>query len=185
MRSLFSEVVFTRFYARVLILVCSLIAAVLGLLGPFFQKEFIDQMTGVTGHLHLVNFENPLTYIGGAFLCVLFAQGFSQLTNYLSMRESLFMQKVFAKRLYEKTLHLRVDTMSGRPIGEIVSLYATDVQGATVFLDQTLPAGCSTLFPLILAPFAISILFDIPLWPTILIMTTITAFNTTMALSTV
>ncbi|KYG67792.1 ABC transporter permease [Bdellovibrio bacteriovorus] len=181
MKSLFYQVVFTRFYARVLILITSLLGAVFGLLGPFFQKEFIDQLTGQQGHLHLVDFSNPLTYVLGAFFCVLIAQAFSQLTNYLSIRESLHMQKVFAQRLYEKTLHLRVDTMSGKPVGEIVSLYATDVQGATVFLDQTLPAGASTLFPLILAPFAISILFDVPIWPTVLLMFAIATLNTFMA----
>lgn len=181
MRSLLAEVIFTRFYARLLILVTSLVAAVLGLLGPFFQKEFIDQLTGVSSKWSLMQFENPLGYILGAFLCVLSAQAFSQLTTYLSVRESLLMQKVFAKRLYEKTLHLRVDTMSGKPVGEIVSLYATDVQGATVFLDQTLPTGCSTLFPLILAPYAISILFGIPLWPTVGLMSAIATLNTLMA----
>lgn len=182
MKSLFSEVLFTRFYARVLVLVCSLVAAVFGLLGPFFQKEFIDQLTNVSSKLHLVHFETPVAYVLGAFVCVLMAQVFSQLTNFLAVREALIMQKIFAKRLYEKTLNLRVDTMSGRPVGEIVSLYATDVQGATVFLDQTLPAGCSTLFPLILAPFAISVLFDIPLWPTVATMAGITCLNTLMAL---
>ncbi|NUN04884.1 MAG: ABC transporter ATP-binding protein [Bdellovibrio sp.] len=181
MKSLFAEVVFTRFYARVLVLVSSLIAAVLALLGPFFQKEFIDQLTGVESKLHFVHFTNPLGYILGAFFCVLTAQAFSQLTAYLSIREALHMQKVFAKRLYEKTLHLRVDTMAGKPVGEIVSLYATDVPGATVFLDQTLPAGCSTLFPLILAPYAISVLFDIPLWPIVFLMITIATLNTAMA----
>lgn len=180
-RSLFAEVVFTRFPARILILVCSLIAAVFGVLGPFFQKEFIDQLTQTPGTLHLIQFESPLGYILGAFACVLLAQIFSQATTYFSIRESLFMQRVFAKRLYDKTLNLRVDTMSGRPVGEIVSLYATDVPGATVFLDQTLPAGCSTLFPLILAPFAMSVLFDIPLWPTVLVMGFIAVFNTFMA----
>lgn len=181
MRSLFAEVVFTRFHARILVLLSSLIAAVLALLGPFFQKEFIDQLTGVESKLHFVQFANPLGYILGAFACVLAAQAFSQLTAYLSIREALHMQKVFAQRLYEKTLHLRVDTMSGKPVGEIVSLYATDVPGATVFLDQTLPAGCSTLFPLILAPYAISVLFDIPLWPIVILMIGIACLNTAMA----
>ncbi len=181
MKSLFSEVVFTRFHARIIVLLCSLMAALLGLLGPFFQKEFIDQLTGVQSRLHFIHFENPIAYVVGAFLCVLLAQGFSQLTNFLSVREALFMQRVFAKRLYDKTLHLQVDTMSGKPVGEIVQLYATDVQGATVFLDQTLPAGCSTLFPLILAPFAISLLFDIPLWPTVILMLAIASLNTFMA----
>lgn len=181
MKSLFAEVVFTRLHARFAVLVCSLIAAVLGLLGPFFQKEFIDQLTGVESRLHFFQFDHTLAYIVGAFFCVLLAQAFTQLTNFLSVREALYMQKVFAKRLYDKTLHLQVDTMSGRPVGEIVSLYATDVQGATVFLDQTLPAGASMLFPLILSPFAISLLFDVPLWPTILLMLAISCLNTFLA----
>lgn len=182
MRSLFSEVAFTRPHARILILACSLVAAVMGLLGPFFQKEFIDTLTGAQSAIPGAHFfDSPLMYVVGAFVCVLVAQAFSQLTNFLSAKEALYMQRVFARRLYEKTLNLRVDTMSGRPVGEIVSLYATDVQGATVFLDQTLPAGSSTLFPLILAPFAISYLFDIPLWPTLFLMIGITLFNSFMA----
>ena len=182
MRSLFAEVAFTRPHARVLILGCSLVAAVMGLLGPFFQKEFIDTLTGAQSAIPVAHFfDSPLMYVVGAFVCVLVAQAFSQLTNFLSAKEALYMQRVFARRLYEKTLNLRVDTMSGRPVGEIVSLYATDVQGATVFLDQTLPAGSSTLFPLILAPFAISYLFDIPLWPTLFLMIGITLFNSFMA----
>ncbi len=181
MRSLFAEVVFTRFSSRLLILFCSLIAAAFGLVGPFFQKEFIDHLTGEKSQFHYFNFSSPLWYVVGAFLCVLLAQAFSQLTNYLSSREALIMQKIFASRLYAKTLNLKVDTMSGRPVGEIVSLYATDIPGATVFLEQTLPAGSSTLFPLILAPFAISLLFEIPLWPVLFIMLFITLFNSYMA----
>lgn len=181
MKSLFSEVLFTRFHARIFILLSSLFAAVLGLLGPFFQKEFVDQLTGVQSKLHWIQFTNPLFYIIGAFFCVILSQSFSQLTNFLSVREALYMQKIFALRLYEKTLHLRVDTMSGKPVGEIVSLYATDVQGATVFLDQTLPAGASTLFPLILAPFAISLIFEIPPWPTVTMIICIVSINTLMA----
>ncbi|MNK73484.1 putative multidrug resistance ABC transporter ATP-binding/permease protein YheI [compost metagenome] len=181
MRSLFADIIFTRFHARLLVLFCSLIAAILGLFGPFFQKEYIDQLTGENSRLHFITVGHPLWLIAGAFACVLLAQGFSQLTTYLSFKEALFMQRVFADRLYKKTLQLRVDTMSHRPVGEIVSIYATDVQGATVFLDQTLPAGASTLFPLILAPFAISLIFEIPLWPTVGMMAAITVLNTLMA----
>lgn len=181
MKSLFAEIVFTRFHFRLLILLSSLIAAGLGLLGPFFQKEFIDQLNGLSSQIHFMKTDTPLLLIVGAFACVLLAQAFSQLTNFLSAREALHMQRVFAERLYSKTLSMRVDTMSHRPVGEIVSLYATDVQGATVFLDQTLPAGCSTLFPLLLAPFAISMMFEIPLWPVVSIMVAITALNNFMA----
>lgn len=181
MKPLFSEVMFTRFHARLLILFSSFLAAALGLLGPFFQKEFVDHLTGAPSQFEFIKTDTPLIFILGAFLTILLSQGFGQLTTYLAVREALYMQKVFAKRLYEKTLLLKVDTMSGRPIGEIVALYATDVQGATVFLDQTLPAGASTLFPLILAPFAISTLFDIPLWPTVTVMFVIILLNSGMA----
>jgi ABC-type multidrug transport system fused ATPase/permease subunit len=181
MKSLFSEVVFTRFHARLLILFCSLLTAFLGLFGPYFQKEYIDQLTGETSRWHLVDVSHPLWLILAAFACVLLGQVLSQLTNYLSVKESIYMQRVFADRLYKKTLHLRVDTMSQRSVGEIVAIYATDVQGATVFLDQTLPAGASTIFPLILAPFAISLLFDVPMWPTVGAMVAISCINTLMA----
>lgn len=181
MKSLFSEIFFTRLHARFTVLLMSFIAAALGLLGPFFQKEFVDQLTGVETKWHLIQFSSPLGYIFGAFLCVLLSQVFSQLTSYLSIRESIYMQRVLAQRVYEKTLHLRVDTMSGKPVGEVVALYATDVQGATVFLDQTLPAGASTLFPLILAPYAISLLFDIPLWPILMVMFFIISLNSFLA----
>lgn len=182
MRSIFSEVVLTRFHMRLVVLLTSLVAAVLGLLGPFFQKEFIDKLTGVESKIQLVTWNHPLAFIVGAFVCVLFAQCFTQLTNYLATRESLIMQKILAKRLYDKTLGLKVDTMSGRPLGEVVQLYATDVPGSTVFLDQTLPSGSSTLFPFLLAPYAISVLFNIPLWPTVGVMIFITLINTTLAL---
>ncbi len=181
MRSLFSDILFTRFHGRLLVLLCSFLAAVFGLMGPFLQKEFIDQITGISSATHLVPEATPLLVIFFAFLAVLFAQGFSQLTSFLGAREAIFMQRVFAERLYRKTLALRVDTMSHRALGEIVAIYATDVPGATVFLDQTLPAGASTVFPLLLAPFAISMLFDIPLWPTLATMGFIILLNTFMA----
>jgi ATP-binding cassette subfamily B multidrug efflux pump len=181
MKSLFYEVLFTRIHARLLILLTSLLTAVFALVGPFFQKEFIDHLSGTQSQLALIQFENPLWYVIGAFVSIIIAQFLGQATNFLSIRESLIMQQIFAKRVYNKTLQLRVDTMSGKPVGEIVALYATDVPGATVFLDQTLPAGASTLFPLILAPFAISLMFDIPLWPTVFVMLAIIACNSYLA----
>lgn len=186
MKSLFHEVIYTRFYARVFILLCSLSSAVFGLLGPFFQKEFIDHLTHTQTAHPMITFLpvgiSPLWLILAAFICVISAQACIQLTNYLGTREALILQRIFAERLYQKTLNMRVDTMSHRPVGEIVSLYATDVQGATVFLDQTLPAGASTLFPLLLAPFAISLMFDIPVWPTVILMTFMVSLNTFMGL---
>lgn len=181
MKSLFRDIILTRFHARLLILLCSLLAAVFGLCSPFLQKEFIDRLTGSPETFHFLSQSSPVYYVVLAFGAVLLAQGFSLLTNYLGVREAVFMQRVFAERLYDKTLGLRVDTMSHRPLGEIVAIYATDVPGATVFLDQTLPAGASTAFPLILAPFAISFLFAIPIWPTLLVMFFIILVNSCLA----
>ena len=177
------EVLRTRFWARVLILTASLVASFFGLLAPYFQKEFIDAITGQKiSHLpHLLPMDQPLWLIVTAFLCLLSAQAFIQLTNYLGYREALIMQRILSDRLYNKMLSLRIDTMSQRPIGEVVSIYATDIPGATVFLEQTLPTGASTVFPLLLAPVAISMVFDIPLWPTVSLMILVTAINTAMA----
>jgi len=181
MKSLLRDVLFTRFHARLLIVLSSLMAAVLGLFAPYFQKVFIDEITGIKDSLPFGISATPLTLIVLAFLCVLLAQAFVQITNYLGVRESVIMQAVFSERLYKQTLDLRVDTMSNRAVGEVIQIYATDIPGATVFLEQTLPFGASTLFPLILAPFAISLMYDLPLLPTLTLMITITLINTAMA----
>ncbi len=177
------EVIRTRLWARILILFVSLVASFFGLMAPYFQKEFIDSITGqkISHVAHLLPMDRPLWLIFAAFICLLTAQAFIQLTNYLGYREALIMQRILADRLYNKMLSLRIDTMSQLPVGEIVSIYATDIPGATVFLEQTLPTGASTVFPLLLAPFAIALVFDIPLWPTISVMILVTAINTAMA----
>ncbi len=177
------EVIRTRLWARLLILFISLAASFFGLLAPYFQKEFIDSITGQKiSHLtHLLPLDRPLWLIFTAFICLITAQALIQLTNYLGYREALIMQRILADRLYQKMLSLRIDTMSQLPVGEVVSIYATDIPGATVFLEQTLPTGASTIFPLLLAPFAIGLLFDIPLWPTVAVMVLVTAINTAMA----
>lgn len=181
MKPLIYDVIFTRPHARLLIVLSSLVATVFALFGPYFQKLFIDALTGHPDALAFGLNAGPLTFIALAFVCVLVAQVFFQLANYLGMRESIHLQGVFSQRLYEKTLDLRVDTMSSRPVGEIIQIYATDIPGSTVFLEQTLPAGASTLFPLILAPFAISLIYDLPLLPTLTLMISITFLNSWMA----
>lgn len=180
-RTLLWQVIFHRWLWRILILLCSLASAVTGLAAPWFQKEFIDLLTGNKSPVHLTWFESPAPWIVLAAAAVLGSQAFAQLTNYLGAREAVFLQKVFARRLYDRMLALRADTMSRRALGEVVSLYATDVPGATVFLDQTLPMGTSTLFPLILAPFALSAFFGTPLWATVGLILVIAAINTGLA----
>ncbi|HRO67533.1 MAG TPA: ABC transporter ATP-binding protein, partial [Pseudobdellovibrionaceae bacterium] len=179
--SLLFDVILHRWAWKLFILTISFFSAIAGLLAPWFQKEFIDRLTATETSLRLDWVESPLAWISLAFAAMLFGQAASQLTSYLGAKEAIFLQRIFAKKLYNKMMHLKVDTMSRQSLGEVVSLYATDVPGATAFLDQTLPAGASTLFPLVLAPFALSLFFDVPLWPTVGMIVLVATFNSMMA----
>lgn len=180
-RSLLALIVFHRFPWRVLILFCSLLSAVAGLLAPWFQKEFVDLLTHSGRQILIEGYAEPMPWIVFAFIAMIVSQGLAQLTGYLGSREAIRLQHLFARHVYDHMLKLRADTMSRRALGEVVSLYATDVPGATVFLDQTLPMGASTIFPLLLAPFALSRLFGTPLWGTVAVIVAITAMNTALA----
>lgn len=179
--TLLHQVIFYRWPWRILILLSSLASAATGLAAPWFQKEFIDTLTGRHSPFHLTWFDQAAPWIILSFFGMILAQGLAQLTNFLGSREALFLQRRFSEQLYEQMLTLRADTRSRGSIGETVSLYATDVPGATVFLDQTLPMGSATLFPLILAPFAISTFFQTPIWGTMALILAVVAINTTLA----
>lgn len=177
--NLLKLVLLHRFSFRLLILFSSLVATVFGLLSPFFQKTFIDQFAHFTPH-ELMHWNNLVALIS-AFGCMLGFQLFSQATNWLGMREALILQRLLADKIYRKNLSLKTDTVAKRTVGETVSLYTTDVSGATFLLEQTIPMGFATIFPLILAPFAISWMFKIPIWPTFLAIFAISLLNTYMA----
>lgn len=164
------EFFFHRWPHRLLILLFSLSTAFFGLLAPFFQKEFVDGLSNNPSDLHLfwadAPFElTPLLAIGLSFVCVFLSLGSNILTNYFGVKEALVMQRRLAQRVYEHVLKLRGDSLNGRAMGEFVSIYATDIPGSTVFLDQSLPQGAGILFPFLLAPWMIGTLFQIPLWP--------------------
>lgn len=169
--TLLKQILFDRWYWRALIFVLAAIAAVLGLIGPYYQKQFVD-------HLQT---ENSYYSVLIAFACLVASQACFQLANYIGMREAIIQQKKIAQMLYQKMLDLRHDTMSHRPIGEVVALYATDVPGATIFLEQTIPSGASTFFPFIFAPIAIAKIFGVALWPTLICMILVTIICTTLA----
>lgn len=186
---LLKEVLFSRPWSRLAILLSSLLATVGGLAGPLFQKAFVDLLTTPSSLIEqklswmsvfILN-DSILSLVFFSFLSLFLSLAFSQLANYLGARESIIMQKKLAARLYEKALSLRSDSLEGRPVGEIVAVYATDVPGATVFLEQSVPTGANIVFPLVAAPLVIGALFDIPLTPTILMMLAVGTLNFFMA----
>ena len=179
--SLLSVIFFHRLRYRFFILGGSFLSAFFGILAPYFQKEFVDTLTGHgNSPLHFLNL-TPLHFIFLAFACYLISQAFIQWTNYIGSSEALIVQRILSDRLYQKTLSLKVDTLSSKPLGELVQLYAADIPGSTVFLDQTLPFGASTLFPLLIAPLALVMMFHMPLAPTLICLFLVSFINTSLA----
>jgi len=173
-------ILFYRWPYRLLILLFSLLATVFGLLSPYYQKAFVDQFVYENAaNLAGVKTLLPLSW---AFFYILLMQLFSQSSVWLGMREALALQRSLSDKIYRKNLSIKSDTSAQKTVGETVALYTTDVSGATFIIEQTLPMGLSTIFPLILTPFAISILFHIPLWPTFSVIFFVAAINTLMAL---
>lgn len=183
-KNLLLYTLFHRLHVRILILVLTLIASVLGLASPYFQKEFVDGLVGYQSELpfHLQAFDSPFMLIFLGFVTLLLAQGISQLANYIAFRESIFLQRDFGEILYRKTLGLRTDTLSTRPVGEVVSLYATDVPGATILIEQSLPVGAAIVFPLALVPAVLIYFYKVPALPTLASLLALIALNSVMAL---
>lgn len=177
-------ILFYRWQWRLCILVLSFISALFGILGPYVQKHFIDALLSVPSK-DLFGFESqlsPLVLMLTAFAFLLLSQGISFIANYIGMKESIILQRILSQRLYEKAMSLRPDSLKGKTVGEMVAVYATDVMGATIFLEQSLPSGAATLFPLILAPLALHLLFNIPLIQVISVMLIIIAINSALAI---
>lgn len=181
---LFRLILLYRWQWRLCILVLSFLSALFGILGPYIQKHFIDSLLSVPSK-DLFGFESqlsPLVLMLTAFVFLLLSQGISFIANYIGMKESILLQRILSQRLYEKAMSLRPDSLQGKTVGEMVAIYATDVMGATIFLEQSLPSGAATLFPLILAPLALHLLFNIPLTQVISVMLVIIAINSSLAL---
>ena len=185
--SLLKFAIFNRLRARLFILLLAFFGAVAGLLGPFFQKIFIDRLLGgpPTGELaHIAEWfyaRPPMLLIVLAFLCTMAAQAFSLLSKYFSIKEAVHYQKDVGVSLFKKTLSIRSDTMGSTTVGEIVSNYATDVPGSGALLDETLPASGNIIFPVLFAPIAIHLLCGFDLSSIIFVMIGVMAVNLTLA----
>lgn len=123
---------------RILLILCSLFSAISGLLLPYFQKQFSQ------------NLEASMLAYGVLFTLLYFV--LNQLTLFIGQYESIRAQKKLALLLYRTNLQLKPLTIQNKTVGEIVSLYATDIPSITNWLEQSLPYGFSIAFPLILTP---------------------------------
>ena len=169
LRSLLTE----RWQSRTTVVLVSLAAAILGLIAPYSQKQFVDLLTRGHPSLH---------WIWIAFGSALGYQCLNQLALWLSSRESVYSQKALGEALFSRMLAVRGGLIGHRPAGEAVSLFAVDVPGAAGILDQCLSTGASLFFPILLAPLALRHFFGIPLGASLGAITAIGGVNVVLAL---
>lgn len=179
-----------RFRRRWLALMVALsfVSAIVGLAAPFFQKIFVDRLTAVSpetlygtgtwASIESFLFQyHALALLGAAFVALILAQWVSTLSTWIGLREAMRRQEVIADVIYQKTLSLRLDQTAGQTVGEVVSIYATDVMGSTSIIDQTIPVGAGVIFPLVCAPIAVQLICGIPVATTVVVMVSLLSIS--------
>ncbi len=162
----------------------SLVAALVGLAAPFFQKLFVDRLT----HKELAVFSDlfvgvhPLWLLSMAFGAMILTQWLSTATSWVGIWQSVKVQERFGLEIYKKALSMRLDQATRQPVGETVSIYATDVTGATAFLDQTIPLGAGIIFPFVCAPIAVQVICGIPVRTTVMLMLAVLSISITLSI---
>lgn len=153
-RGLLFEILFSRLRFRILLMSFSALSAAFGLMAAFGQREFVDTLLGHPPLFWSTNW-SPSTWLFICFACLLGSLFGAQAANYIAAQESFWMQRHLAQKLYRHVLTLQSEQMRGRTVGEVVSIYTTDVPGSTIFLDQSMPQGFTILFPLVLVPWVL------------------------------
>jgi ABC-type multidrug transport system fused ATPase/permease subunit len=143
---------------RLLVLGISLLATIFGLLAPYAQKRFTeDLLAGGSGAWWIVC----------AFLCLIAYQLLWQINVFLSTRESLISQKALSDAAFHRLLEGPGGLVGREPTGVAVSLFAVDIPGAGALLEQSLLMASGMIFPIVLAPVALHSFFGIPWWASI------------------
>ncbi len=172
----------------VMMVMLSFVAAIVGLATPFLQKIFVDRLTVIPHEAgynlsafeqfeHFLYRYHAVTLLVGAFITMLLTQWISSLTSWLGVREAMRRQSVISEVIYRKTMSLRLDQTAGQTVGEVVSIYATDVPGSTAIVDQTIPLGAGVIFPFICAPIAVHLICGIPVGVTVIVMCCVLAIS--------
>jgi len=143
---------------RIAILLLSFAATVFGLLAPYAQKLFTDD---------LIAGRPAQLWIFAAFFCLLAYHALWQLNTWVATREGLISQKALGDSAFKRVLEGPGGMVGRAPAGVAVSLFAVDIPGATALLDQSLLMFSSLVFPVLLAPIVLHVLFGIPWWASI------------------
>lgn len=138
-----------RFRYRLLILFLSFLSALFGLALPYYQKNFTADLNTQSLLICLV--------------LSLFYLILNQMTLFIGQNESVQAQRALADTIYLHDLNMKPLTLQNKTVGEVVSLYSTDIPSITVWLEQSLPYGLTTFFPLILTPLFLYYFYQLPL----------------------
>jgi ABC-type multidrug transport system fused ATPase/permease subunit len=161
---IFSILRFRLFWRGVIVFVASAGAAV-SLIAPYYQKAFVDGVNA-SSSLRGVTFDwagsDPRVAIVFAFLAMLIGQGLGLLVKLLSSREAAIVNEHLSQALYEHTLKLTSRARSDKTVGEMVSLYAQDVNASSAVLEDFFASLIGCLAPIIIAPVFINLVFGIP-----------------------
>lgn len=157
------RVLLMRPWMRVLIFSSATLSAACGLVSPYFQKLFVDDL--VARHSTDVPLGHFLALIVGAFASLLAGQTLAALTRLLCVREGALVNRFLSRSLYDHVLHLAFADRRRQTVGELVSFYAQDVASAASLVDEFLPMLAASVVPFVAAPLAVGLYFDIPPLP--------------------
>lgn len=144
-------------------------SAVCGLLAPYFQKIFVDSLSLGTVHRleflsewkSLMGLAISLWPIAVSLMSLLAGQALVWALRQVSARESAWVQQGLSGEIYRHTLHLHPHSRHGYSVGDLVTYFAQDVSAAGSLVEECLPQILSSLLPLVVAPLAIGLVFDL------------------------
>jgi ATP-binding cassette subfamily B multidrug efflux pump len=162
-RGLCTQIFIMRPHVRALIIGLALASALLGILGPYCQKLFVDAI------LREAQGQLPIGYLMGwislAFGALLLSQTFAIGCKLVCSREGALLNRWLSRSLYAHALKLSQSSRRSRPTGEFVNIFAQDVAAVTMMVDELLPIAVMSLIPFFAAPLAVWLYFSVPVLP--------------------
>ena len=117
----------------------------------------------------------------GGFICLGLQLFLNQAVLWIGAREAIVIQKKWAEKLYRSILRTPVFQKNQVPLGELVTTYTTDIPGATILLEQSIPQGASIAFPFLLVPLFLHVVYGLDWSSMVLTLVAITLLNLFLA----